>query len=103
METFNEYFGSLITHCKDTALEELRTNKNYIGLKNTQDDLRTVLEAAISGEAKEIFEQFLEAAISVRAMECNITLMRGLTLPAEIQRLYDASTAEYKSFENEYL
>jgi hypothetical protein len=103
METFNEYFGSLLVNCRDNALEDLRSNKTYIGLKKTQDDLRTALEAAIGDEAKGIFEKFLEAAVSVKAMECNKTLLCGLTLSAEIKRLYDASTAEYKAFESEYL
>lgn len=103
METFNEYFSSLITNCRDNALEELRSNKNYIGLKKAQDDLRAKLEAAISAEAIKIFEKFLEAAVSVKAMECNKTLLCGLTFSTEIKRLYDASTAEYKAFENEYL
>jgi hypothetical protein len=103
METFNEYFGYLITHCRDNALEELRSNNNYIELKKSYDDLRVKLEAVISPEARTVFEKFLENAVSVKAMECNRTLLCGLTLSAEIHKRFDIATPEHKAFSDEYL
>ena len=103
MESFDENFSYLITHCRDNALEELRSNKSYIELKDAHDDLRVRLEAVISPEAKDLLEKFVEAAVSVKAMECNRALLCGLTMSAEIQKRCDASTAEYKAFEKEYL
>ena len=103
MESFNEYFGYLITNCRDNALEELRSNKNYNELKNAHDDLRIRLEAAVSPETQEVLEKFIEASVAVKAMECNRTLLCGLTLSAEIQKRFDASTDEYKAFAEEYL
>jgi len=103
MESFSEYFGYLITHCRDNALEELRSNKAYIELKRTQDDLRTQLEAAVNPEIQALLDKFAEAAFSVKSMEINRVLLCGLTVSAEIQKRFDASTDEYKAFEQEYL
>jgi len=103
MDTFSEYFGYFITNCRDNALEELRSNQNYNDLKMTQDDLRTKLEAIISPEAQAVLESFWESAVAVKAMECNRTLLCGLTTSAEIQKRFDASTDEYKAFSKEYL
>ena len=103
MESFGEYFGYLITHCRDNALEELRSNKAYTELKDIQDDLRTQLEAAVSPETQALLEKFAEAVVAVKSMEVNKALLCGLTVSAEIRKRYDASTPEYKAFEQEYL
>ena len=103
MDTFSEYFGYFITNCRDNALEELRSNKGYNELKSAQDDLRTELETVISPEAQEMLDKFLETAVAVKAMECNRTLLCGLTTSVEIHKRFDASTDEYKAFAKEYL
>ena len=103
MESFNDYFSYLITHCRDDSLEELRSNTEYIGLKDKHDDLRVRLEAAVSPEARELLDMLVEAATSVKSMECNKALLCGLTMSAEIKKRFDTSTDEYKAFEKEYL
>jgi len=103
MDMFSEYFGYFITNCRDNALEELRSNKGYNELKSKQDGLRTELEAVISPEAQAVLDKFFEAAVAVKAMECNRTLLCGLTTSVEIHKRFDASTDEYKAFAKEYL
>jgi len=103
METYSEYFGYLISHCRDNALEDLRSNQRYMELKGKENDLRTKLEAVINPEVHAVFEKYAEAATAVKNMECNRTLLCGLTAQAEIQKRFDASTDEYKAFEDEYL
>ena len=103
MESFSECFSTLITNCRDNALEELRSNKKFGELKTAESDLRTKLEALISPEAQDILEDFMEAVVAVKGMECNRALLCGLTVSATIQRHYDASTPEYKAFAEEYL
>ena len=103
METYSEYFGYLISHCRDNALEELRSNQRYMELKGNENDLRTKLEAVISPEAQTILDKYAEAAVAVKSMECNRTLLCGMTAQAEMRKHFDASTDEYKTFEDEYL
>ena len=103
MESYNEKFGFLITHCRDNALEELRSNKRYIKLKGEENDLRIRLEAIISPEAAALLEEYAVAGVSVKAMECNRTFLSGMTVRLEILKRFDASTDEYKEFEDEYL
>ena len=103
METYSEYFGYLISHCRDNALEELRSNKKYMELKGSENDLRTKLEAVISPEAQAVLDKYAEAATAVKSMECNRTLLCGLTAQAEMRKRFDATTDEYKAFAEEYL
>ena len=103
MESFNEYLGNLLAHCRDNALEEVRTGSRYIEEKQKSIGLRSKLEALISPEAKEILDDLFEVMVTLQVMEYNKVLLCGLTMPAELQKRFDASTAEYKAFEEEYL
>ena len=103
MESYNEYLGYFITYCRDNALEELRSNQRYNELRQEEKGLRSELEAIISPKAQELLESFFEATVAVKSMECNRTLLCGLTVQAEIRKRFDASTDEYRAFEAEYL
>ena len=103
MESFNENLGNFLTGCRDNALEELRTDKRYTERKAAQASLRTKLEAVISAEAKELFEEYAVSAITLNGMEFNRMILLGLSLPAELQKCFNASTPEYMAFADEYL
>ena len=103
MESYSEYFGYLITHCRDNALEELRSNQRYMKLREEEKNAVAGLTAIISPEAQTVFEKYLETSVAVKAMECNRTLLCGLTAQVEMRKRFDASTPEYKEFSDEYL
>ena len=103
METLNEYLGHLVTFCRDNALEELRSNERYIGLKQKEKDLQADLEAVMNGEAQALFDSYFEAAVAVKGMEFNKVLLCGMTARAEIGKRFDADADDYKAFETEYL
>jgi len=103
MESFNENLGSFLTGCRDNALEELRTDKRYTERKQAQTSLRSKLEAIINTEAKELLEEYAVSAITLNGMEFNRMILLGLSLPAELQKCFNASTPDYKKFADDYL
>jgi len=103
MPSFNENLDNFLTECRENAVRELGSSKSYTDWKTTQTDLRSRLEALISPEARKILDEYVEAVTDVQRMEAGRILLCGLTLPAEIQKRFDTSTAEHKVFAEEYL
>ena len=103
MESLNEYLGSLLTNCRNNALEELRYNKRYAERKQAQTDIRAKLESLISPEASALLEDYAEAGVHLQGIEFNRVMLCGLTTLNELQKRFDASATEYKEFAEEYV
>jgi hypothetical protein len=103
MGLFNENFANLLTGYRDDALEKLRSDKRYIERKRAQNDLRAKLEAIIGDEAKELLEEYAVSGVILNGIEFNGMMLCGMSLAAELQKHFDASTPEYKAFADEFL
>jgi len=103
MASFNENLGAFLTECRNNALVELKSNERYADWKRKQSELRSGLESVISAEAVQLLEDYLEAGLTVQGMEMNKALLCGLTVQSDIRWRFDASSAEYPAFEEEYL
>ena len=101
--SFNKNLDGFLTGCRESALEELKSNGEYAGWKSTQTNLRSELDTLISPEARRVLEAYLESVTDVQRLEYNTILLCGLTVSAELHRRFDPSTDEYKAFEAEYL
>ena len=103
MASFNENLGAFLTECRNNALVELKSNERYADWKRKQSELRSGLEAAISAEAAQLLEDYLEVGLTVQGMEINKALLCGLTIQSDIRRRFDTSSDEYLEFTEEYL
>lgn len=100
--TFNESFGNFLTDCRENALEELKSDKRYIGYVKRRDELHTKLMSLISPEAREVLEEYHDEMPNVLSMEYTTILLRGLTIGADVNKLFNASTPEYREFSSKY-
>ena len=103
MTTFNQNLEVFLTGCKENALRELEHYGEYNEWKTAQADLRSRLETLLNPEAQKLLNEYVEATTDVQRMEADKIFLFGLTVSAEIQKRFDASTDEYKAFEGEYL
>ena len=103
MSSFNHNLDLFLIGCRETAFAELKNNEQYSELKNSQNALRSELEALMTDEAKKILFAYFEKTSDILSMEANNIMLCGLTLMSEMQKRFDTSTPEYKAFAEQYL
>lgn len=102
METFNEQLGNLLVHCRETAIDEICSEKRYKEIEREQSEIRAELEA-ISPEAEKLIARYTEALAATQSMELNRILLCGLTLSSELKKYFDSSTPEYGAFAKDFI
>ena len=103
MAMFNENLCNFLTECRNNALDELKTNNQYVEQKKKQSKLFLQLKLIINPETKEIFEEYLEVTSALQSMELNKALLCGLTIQSDIGLHLNTSTLEYQNFLKEYI
>jgi hypothetical protein len=100
--TFYESFSNFLTDCRENALDELKSDTRYIGFVKRREELQSKLMSIISTEARDVLEEYHEETPNILSMEYNAILLRGLTIGADVNKLFDASTPEYREFSSRY-
>lgn len=103
MASFNENLDAFLTECRNNALEELKTDEKYAEWKRKQTELRSRLESAFDAETAKLFEEYSDATLSVQGIELNKVMLCGLTVLSDIRRRFDAASAEYPAFAENFL
>ena len=103
MQKFNESLTTFLVDCRENALEELKSNKQYNEWKLKQADLLTELEARFTPETREFFEEYKETLSDMMSLEYNKILLCGLTVQTNILRRFDVLSPEYQPFEVEFI
>ena len=92
--------ADFITDCRDNALDGLKSNSRYNERTTKHMEISEKLEAHLSYEAKQLFEDYKEIGLAIMSMEFNTILLCGLSLPTEMSKYLDPATEEYKVLVN---
>ncbi|OJU09408.1 MAG: hypothetical protein BGN88_09765 [Clostridiales bacterium 43-6] len=103
MSEFIKIASEFLTECRNSALDELELNKQYIKHKEKHKDLLYQLESELDSKQKKLLEEIIENMHVVFSRQINYCYLCGIRDISKINNLFDESHDNWNELVDEFV